>query len=85
MPGLVAPVVPDDPILDTVDTIYNLKGEPRSGCFDITAFKEDHFVFAELKRRAKDAIRPTQVEWLEAALNAGFHNSTFFIAEWDCD
>jgi hypothetical protein len=85
LPGLAAPVVPELIILDAYNKIYRLKGGPGAGCFDIIAYREGHFVFAELKRKTKDAIRPTQVEWLEAALNAEFHKPTVFIAEWDCD
>ncbi|RYD52708.1 MAG: hypothetical protein EOP52_00740 [Sphingobacteriales bacterium] len=85
LPERSDPVLPDPIILDAFNRIYKLKGGPKTGCFDIIAYREGHFVFAELKRKAKDAIRSTQVEWLEAALNAGFHDPTFFIAEWDCD
>ncbi len=82
LPCLSGPVVPDAKISEAIRRIYEIKGGPKSGCFDVVAFCDDHFVFAELKKQNGDRIRPGQIEWLEAALSAGLKAPTFLIAEW---
>ena len=82
LPHFSFPVIPDKKILDILNKIYNIKGGRKSGCFDIVAYREDHFVFAELKRQKEDHIRPTQIEWLKAGISAAPKNATFLICEW---
>lgn len=53
----------------------------KSGRWDIFAWRGDDILFAELKG-GKDRIRPSQRQWLEAALNAGFDLSQFALVEW---
>src|SRR5690606_22118076 len=39
-----------------------------SGCWDVLAWKDKKVIFAESKRKQKDKIRQTQVNWLNAGL-----------------
>jgi len=82
LPYLSFPVLPDKKLIDTYNEIYKLKGGRKSGCFDIIAYRDNHFVFAELKRRKQDCIRQTQIEWLKTAHTIDLDNPTFIIAEW---
>lgn len=82
LPHLSFPVLPDEKLLNVHNKIYQNKGGRKSGCFDIIAYKENHFVFAELKKRKEDSIRPSQIEWLMAAKNIGIDIASFIIAEW---
>lgn len=83
LPHFSFPVLVDKKLQKTYDTIYDKKGGRKSGCFDVIAYKDDHFIFIELKRKQKDNIRATQIEWLKAALELGFDKTQFIIAEWD--
>lgn len=82
LPQFGFPVVPDKKLLDVFEKIYELKGGHRSGCFDVIAYRGDHFVFAELKRQKEDSIRQSQIQWLHAATRCDLENPTFIIAEW---
>jgi len=53
-----------------------------SGCWDVFAWKNGRYVFAEAKRTGKDAIRSTQVRWLDAALACGCSEGDFILVEW---
>jgi hypothetical protein len=55
----------------------------RSGCFDVFGWKDGQYLFAEAKRKGKDAIRETQLNWLESALDSGLPLESFIIFEWD--
>lgn len=54
-----------------------------AGCFDVFAWNEGQHLFVEAKRKGKDAIRVTQRQWLEVALNSGISVGSFLIFEWD--
>ena len=54
----------------------------RSGCSDVLAWSDGRYLFVEAKRRGQDAIRDTQREWLESALNSGLPLESFLIFEW---
>ena len=82
LPHFSFPVLPDKKLLNVYDKIYELKGGRKSGCFDIVAFKDEHFVFIELKKNKEDNIRQTQIEWLKSARTLTSVKSTFIIAEW---
>ncbi len=73
----------DKKLEEVYTKIYELKGGKRAGCFDIIAYKENHFVFAELKKKKEDKIRSTQIEWLKAAMTLDLDRYHFFIAEWE--
>jgi hypothetical protein len=83
LPSLSLPVSLDNKLKEIYDSIYLQKGGRRVGCFDVIAYKSNKFLFAELKRKSKDSIRATQIEWLSAAFRAGLKPSSFIIAEWD--
>jgi hypothetical protein len=55
----------------------------RSGCFDVFGWKDGQYLFVEAKRKGKDAIRQTQLNWLESAVDSGFPIESFIIFEWD--
>jgi hypothetical protein len=57
-------------------------GNSFSGCWDVVAWKNDRLVFAESKKRKKDAMRGTQLRWLEAALRCGCALEDFLVVEW---
>ena len=82
LPCLSIPVEPDKLLLDVIDKIYLNKGGRRSGCFDIIAYRDTSFVFAELKKCKADRIRQSPIEWFMAAQTIGLDNPRFFIAEW---
>jgi len=52
------------------------------GCWDVFAWKDERFVFAEAKQVKKDSIRVTQTRWLEAALACGCAEVDFLLVEW---
>jgi hypothetical protein len=54
----------------------------RPGCFDVFGWKDGQYLFAEAKRKGKDAIRETQFNWLESALDSGLPLESFLIFEW---
>lgn len=82
LPHFGFPVVPDEKLLNVYEKIYEIKGGRRSGCFDVIAYRGNHFVFVELKRLKEDSIRQSQIDWLQAAIRSGLENPTFMIAEW---
>lgn len=65
--------------------ILEENGGKRGGFWDVMAWKENEFVFVELKQNTpecKDRISEKQRSWLQAALRAGFVESCFFVCEW---
>jgi hypothetical protein len=54
-----------------------------AGTFDVVAWRDDHLLFTELKRRGRDTIRNTQRQWLSSALSLGFNIDSFHVLEWD--
>jgi hypothetical protein len=82
LPHFSFPVVIDKKLKDLYEKIYNAKGGKRAGCFDVMAYRENEFIFAELKRSKKDEIQETQIEWLDTALNLQLENVKFIIVEW---
>lgn len=53
-----------------------------SGWWDVLAWRNGRYVFAEAKQRKKDAIRETQKRWLETALQCGCVEEDFVLVEW---
>jgi hypothetical protein len=66
------------------DLLSRIAGEKSfpSGCWDVFAWRGDAVIFAECKRAKKDAIRPSQLRWLQNALAVGIHVESFLIVEW---
>ena len=54
----------------------------RGGCFDVFMWREDTMLFAEAKHNGRDKFRPTQIRWLEAALQIGLPIKSFLVVEW---
>lgn len=55
------------------------------GCWDIVAWKDEQIVFCECKRQKHDAIRDTQLTWLEDRLGEGANVDQFIIVEWSIE
>jgi hypothetical protein len=53
--------------------------EPDAG---VGAFKKGRVLFIECKRKSGDSTRPSQRDWLFAALKVGFTLENFLILEW---
>ncbi|MBL7945763.1 MAG: hypothetical protein JNN32_06820 [Flavobacteriales bacterium] len=68
---------------EKLQAIAQANGGYFSGCWDVVAWKNDRLVFAESKKRKKDAMRGTQLRWLEAALKCGCSVEDFVVVEWD--
>lgn len=65
--------------------ILQENGGKRGGFWDVMAWRENEFVFIELKQNTaecKDRISEKQRNWLQAALRARFNPSCFFVCEW---
>ena len=54
----------------------------RGGCFDVYCWKGDAVLFAEVKRKGKDRMRPSQCRWLQAAIDCKLPLDSFLIVEW---
>jgi hypothetical protein len=50
--------------------------------WDVFAWCGERILFVESKRAGKDAIRRSQLAWLEAALRAGLSATDFLLVEW---
>ncbi len=53
------------------------------GCWDVFAWKDNEYLFAESKRIGKDSIRDTQINWLFTALQVGIPIKSFLLVEWN--
>jgi hypothetical protein len=66
---------------DLLEGIYRRSGS-WSGAFDVYCWRGEEMLFAESKRFKRDAIRDTQLIWLQAALDEGVRPAQFLIVEW---
>jgi hypothetical protein len=82
LPGIVEPVTLPPEQTKLIEGITARAGSFK-GCWDVFLWKGDDHLFIELKRRSKDAIRETQVRWLEASLAAGVRPTDFLLIEWE--
>jgi len=81
LPGVVEPInLPEKP-KKLFDDISSRAGGFK-GCWDVFAWKDDDYLFLELKRESRDHIRDSQIKWLEAALGSGVPSDSFAILEW---
>jgi hypothetical protein len=78
-----SPAVPDPPTEPAalLGRIRQAVGS-RWGAWDVFCWRGQEVLFAECKRRNRDAIRPSQLRWLEGALRIGRHLSEFLVVEW---
>lgn len=65
-------------LLDAINPAGARRG---SGCFDIVAWCGDKLLFCECKRKCKDALRGTQLAWIDSALQLVSVRS-LLIVEW---
>lgn len=84
LPGVIDPV--DIPASQRI-LIDNLRSKTGryGGCWDVVVWKDDAMLFLELKRRGKDRIQQTQIEWLDAALAYGLRPEHFALVEWSLE
>ncbi len=59
------------------------KDRKLRGTWDLLLWRKEEIKFVELKRKGKDKIRNTQIEFFERALQIGFNVEDFEIYEWD--
>ena len=74
-------ILPPRDLLDLLDRIYARSGK-RSGAFDVLAWSGEGVLFAEAKHGGKDALRPSQKAWIEAALDEGVPLGSLLVVEW---
>ena len=53
-----------------------------AGCWDVFAWRNGTYLFAEAKHSKKDKIRETQLRWYAAALECGLSEQNFLLVEW---
>ena len=74
------PMLPE--FVQTMLSLISPSGK-MTGTWDLLLWKGKQIYFVELKRKSKDKIRSTQIEFLERALAAGVPLENFEIFEWD--
>lgn len=67
---------------ELIDSIRAKTGR-SGGCWDVLVWKGDTTLFVELKRRKKDNIQSTQIEWLASTLDSGLTTENFALVEWN--
>lgn len=82
LPRTVEPVTLPSEQTKLIEDITACAGSLK-GCWDVFLWKGSNLLFVELKRKGKDAIRETQVRWLEASLAAGISPKDFLFVEWE--
>lgn len=76
------PGLPDEP-RKVLSRILGHSNFPKS-CWDLVCWKgRDKLVFVEAKRKSKDKIRDSQIQFIERALSNGLHPNQFLIVEWE--
>lgn len=67
---------------DTLIEAIRAKTGMSKGCWDVFCWKDNDIIFAESKRRGRDRIRNTQIQWLESSLEHGLSLDSFLVVEW---
>ena len=62
------------------DDLENRCGGKKKGCWDVFCWRDADFLFAESKW-PDDVIRPSQLAWLDAALDARISEQSFRLVE----
>ena len=70
-------------ISDILAEISKLNNGSYSGCWDVLGWNGKQIIFAESKRKKKDSIRQTQINWLKAGLKYGLKPENFIVVQWD--
>ena len=55
------------------------------GAWDVVCWNGWRALFVEAKLARKDRVRPSQIAWLQAALEIGVSADSFLIAEWEIE
>lgn len=58
------------------------KARTSGGCFDVFAWQDSQWLFAEAKWAGHDRVRDTQRRWLNAALDQQIPGASFLVIEW---
>ncbi|MEK7107193.1 MAG: hypothetical protein AAB899_03330 [Patescibacteria group bacterium] len=82
LPDVVEPIELPQKQRKLIDSIRAKTGR-SGGCWDVLAWKGNTTLFVELKRRKKDNVQTTQIEWLTAAIELGLTTNNFVLVEWD--
>lgn len=82
LPGIVEPVTLPSEQTKIIENIAARAGSFK-GCWDVFLWRGNNHLFVELKRKGRDAIRETQVRWLEASLSVGIKAEDFLLVEWE--
>lgn len=81
LPDITEPIaIPDDKRI-LLDTLRERTGR-YGGCWDLLVWKGDALLFLELKLVKKDAIRESQIVWLDESLKHGLNTKNFAFIEW---
>lgn len=76
-------IILPEQIKEQIDLIVQ-QNKSMSGCWDIISWNERFEIkFYELKLKAKDKIRNTQINFLQSAIAVGLKTSCFTIIEWE--
>lgn len=70
-------------ITDILASISRCNNNTYSGAWDVLGWTDERLLFAEAKRKRQDKVRPSQVNWFNAAIKAGLKAENFLIVEWD--
>lgn len=82
LPDVVDPVDLPEQQARLIESLREKTGR-FGGCWDLFVWKGESVLFLELKRRKKDIIQNTQIEWLSAALKSRLTQENFAFVEWE--
>lgn len=75
--------ITDEWVMEALAQIAHLNNDSYSGCWDVIAWKDGKLLFGECKRKKRDAIKDTQISWMNAGLQYGLTPENFLILQWD--
>jgi hypothetical protein len=75
--------IANEEIKEILSDIAKYNPKSYAGCWDVFGWKDGRVLFAESKRRKKDKIRDTQLNWLDTAIKCGLKPDNFLMVEWD--
>lgn len=84
LPDVAEPIELPQKQQELIESIKARTGR-SGGCWDVFVWKDDQFLFIELKRQKKDAIQNSQRLWLEKSLESDLTADNFAFLEWICN
>ncbi len=66
---------------DVLEEIRKAGAQRAGGCFDIVAWRGTNILCCECKRKGKDALRATQLAWIDGALRV-LSPRSLLVVEW---